>query len=69
MAPGTSGSHDYLSTACLHGDHNDCGIKQRERGEPGPPHCKYCDAVCICTICDHVHHVPDVPVRRPGSAP
>lgn len=40
--------HRYLSTACLHGLHDQCGVKQAERGETGPPHCKHCPSVCIC---------------------
>lgn len=41
-------THNYLSTACLHGLHDRCGEKQAERGEDGPPHCKFCDAPCRC---------------------
>jgi len=40
--------HHYTSTACLHGVHEQCGKGMRERGEPGPPHCKFCPAVCEC---------------------
>ena len=46
--------HFYLSTACLHGLHEKCGVKQLARGELGAPHCKYCEAVCVCSVCDHV---------------
>lgn len=47
------GWHPYLSTACLHGRHGECGVKQGERGEPGRPHCKYCPQICICPVCGH----------------
>lgn len=46
--------HIYLSTACLHAAdgrpelHDICGTAQHDRGEPGHPHCKYCDAECVC---------------------
>lgn len=40
--------HYYLSTACLHGMHDKCGAGMRSRGETGPPHCKFCPAVCTC---------------------
>lgn len=45
--------HRYISTACLHDRHDQCGVKQAERGETGPPHCKYCDSVCSCPVCRH----------------
>jgi hypothetical protein len=40
--------HLYLSTACLHERHDQCGTAQHDRGEPGHPHCKFCDAECVC---------------------
>lgn len=50
------GEHVYLSTACLHGQHEHCrsavavdgGIK-----EPGT--CKFCGAACVCPACDHTN--------------
>ena len=45
--------HRYLSTACHHGLHDQCGVVQAERGEDGPPHCKHCRSVCICPKCRH----------------
>jgi hypothetical protein len=47
IPPGGIG-HVYLSTACAHGLHEQCGNGMRTRGEPGEPHCKFCPAVCIC---------------------
>jgi len=47
------GTHVYVSTACLHGLHDRCGVQQLGRGDLSAPHCKYCDAVCACTDCDH----------------
>jgi hypothetical protein len=46
-------AHHYVSTACLHGEHRQCGVKQLARGDLGPPHCKYCESVCACPVCDH----------------
>jgi hypothetical protein len=45
--------HRYLSTACLHGVHGECGRLQHDRGELGVPHCKYCQASCLCPQCRH----------------
>jgi hypothetical protein len=45
--------HFYLSTACLHGEHDACGKLQHDRGECGSPHCKYCPEVCVCPRCRH----------------
>lgn len=72
--------HIYLSTACHHGQHAQCGVKQLERGDTSAPHCKYCDAVCVCTECRHEeqavaeqrllrHTVERITHRRPGSVP
>lgn len=47
------GDHLYLSTACLHGVHGECGRLQHDRGEPGAPHCKYCQAGYRCPRCRH----------------
>ena len=72
--------HVYMSTACLHGLHDRCGVAQLGRGDQGAPHCKFCDAVCACPDCRHaeqaaaeqrlLRHTADRIVhRRPGSAP
>ena len=63
-------AHRYLSTACEHEQHNDCGKGMRERGETGPPHCKYCPSVCVCLDCDHAGVGADLGVRHvPAAAP
>lgn len=45
--------HAYLSCACLHGRHAECGRLQHERGDGAAPHCKFCPAVCLCLVCRH----------------
>jgi len=52
-------AHAYISTACQHGQHRQCGVKQLARGDFGPPHCKYCPAVCACPRCDHLTQARD----------
>lgn len=56
VAPG--GVHRYyLSTACLHGNHEYCGCETRPDGHPKhPARCKFCPALCICAC-----HDPEVP--------
>lgn len=46
--------HAYLSTACLHGRHDDCDSMIGIQGTKRPATCKYCDARCTCP-----HHVTD----------
>lgn len=53
--------HTYVSTACLHGEHGQCGTMQHDRGEPGPPRCKFCPAVCACPVCNHADRDADEP--------
>jgi hypothetical protein len=55
--------HAYLSCACLHGFHDECGRLQHERGDGGAPHCKFCPAVCLCPVCQHGGGLPPVPAR------
>lgn len=40
--------HVYLSTACLHGEHDYCNAMIGYAGEKRPARCKFCDATCIC---------------------
>lgn len=47
-APSLLGGHTYLSTACFHLQHGQCGKQQHDRQEAGEPHCKWCPAPCIC---------------------
>lgn len=43
------GTHEYLSTGCLHGRHDYCQNPQREDGgRKRPAECKFCGAPCIC---------------------
>lgn len=43
--------HDYLSTGCLHGDHEYCKKEARryDGTEKVAACCKFCGAPCICT--------------------
>jgi len=54
---GEEESHHYLSTACLHGLHAECGRAQRGRGDLSVPHCKHCSSPCACIECSHVLRV------------
>lgn len=47
--PQTDGPHVYLSTACLHGEHNYCTLSVGSQGEKRPATCKFCDVRCTCT--------------------
>jgi hypothetical protein len=41
--------HAYLSTACLHLQHDYCSAKQRPDGTTKiPSSCKFCGTPCIC---------------------
>jgi hypothetical protein len=42
--------HHYLSTACLHGIHDDCDIDTRryDGTRKTAATCKYCRAPCVC---------------------
>lgn len=46
------GSHHYLSTGCLHGDHGYCQGKTGKVGAKKPAACKFCGAACGCP-CHH----------------
>jgi hypothetical protein len=41
-------THLYLSTGCLHGDHDHCQSMIGNNGLKRGAHCKFCDALCIC---------------------
>jgi hypothetical protein len=57
--------HVYISTACLHGEHAYCAAGVRaDGGVKQPGRCKFCDARCRCTGCDH-----SVPLDGPSSPP
>lgn len=41
--------HVYLSTACLHGEHDYCSATERSPGDlKDPGRCKFCPAPCVC---------------------
>lgn len=42
------GTHAYLSTGCLHGEHGYCQAKTGQTGNKKPATCKFCDAPCVC---------------------
>lgn len=47
-------THFYLSTSCLHGDHEHCRSAVNVDGDPKRPGtCKHCGAVCRCQECRH----------------
>jgi hypothetical protein len=48
------GTHVYLSTGCLHGQHGYCQGKTGKSGAKQPARCKFCKAACTCTC--HTHH-------------
>lgn len=40
--------HNYLSTACLHNEHDYCRNTHGQAGPKVPGKCKFCDARCAC---------------------
>lgn len=40
--------HRYLSTGCLHGEHDYCSSMTGLAGAKRPARCKFCDAACVC---------------------
>jgi hypothetical protein len=60
LPPREGTEHRYLSTGCLHGEHDYCAGKTRQDGgEKVPAKCKFCDARCVCGC-----HAPS---RREGA--
>ncbi len=54
--------HDYLSTACLHGEHGYCSAATKPDGRPKfPARCKWCNARCRCDC--------HADTGAPGTAP
>ncbi|MEU4738149.1 MULTISPECIES: hypothetical protein [Streptomyces] len=43
------GHHYYLSTGCLHDQHDYCQNTRGQAGPKQPAACKFCAAPCICT--------------------
>ena len=48
LALSRQGQHRYLSTACLHGEHDYCRSAQGQAGTKTPGTCKFCPAQCVC---------------------
>lgn len=44
--------HRYLSTGCLHGEHDYCRGMTGMQGAKRPGQCKFCDARCVCPCHD-----------------
>lgn len=42
------GAHVYLSTSCLHDQHDYCQSNTGLAGAKKPKSCKFCPAGCIC---------------------
>lgn len=40
--------HQYLSTGCLHGEHDYCKAMEGRAGAKRPAQCKFCAAPCVC---------------------
>lgn len=43
-----SDTHRYLSTGCLHGEHDYCKSNTGSNGQKTPASCKFCAAPCWC---------------------
>lgn len=43
------GKHVYLSTSCLHDDHEYCQSNTGLCGAKNPSQCKFCGTPCICS--------------------
>lgn len=55
----TMPTHRYLSTACLHEEHEYCNANVRPDGvSKVPATCKFCGAGCICT-CHEKNPAPE----------
>lgn len=55
LAMMTEEGHIYLSTACLHGEHEYCQAARGLFGIKQPATCKWCTAPCIC----HCHVIEE----------
>lgn len=49
VARDAEGKHIYLSTSCLHDDHEYCQRTTGHMGLKEPTECKFCNRKCICT--------------------
>ncbi len=50
--------HIYLSTGCLHGEHEYCQSMTGQQGAKRPGRCKFCDAQCVCPCHSPTHESP-----------
>lgn len=41
--------HEYLSTACFHGEHDYCNAMTGYNGRKRPAQCKFCETKCTCS--------------------
>lgn len=46
--------HDYLSTSCLHGNHDYCKAPVGRLGPKEGSKCKWCPAKCSCSCHEEV---------------
>lgn len=66
---GPDGTHLYLSTGCLHGDHEHCRCDTATTGAPKVPgRCKFCAAPCLC-VCHTGPAVSHSDTQRSRTAP
>lgn len=61
----STGAHVYLSTGCLHGDHDYC---QRVVGSwhKQPAQCKFCAAPCVC-LCHEIGYATPASAGEPKA--
>lgn len=51
-----TGTHHYVSTGCVHGNHEHCrSAINAAGGSKAPGTCKFCPATCGCPGCNHSH--------------
>lgn len=48
MPEALTGPHEYMSTGCLHGDHDYCNRPVGKSGKKKPAECKFCSSKCVC---------------------
>ncbi|MFJ4828428.1 hypothetical protein ACIP79_00580 [Streptomyces sp. NPDC088747] len=58
--------HEYLSTGCLHGEHDYCKATAGKAGAKQPAQCKFCGAPCICE-CHQADTAPPVTCPECGE--
>jgi hypothetical protein len=68
MEPFEQPGHEYLSTACLHEQHDYCKSKITDTGiSKFPAECKFCKAPCICG-CHEEREMIEIPEPEPRWA-